>query len=190
MCNTRVKQKQLFQIICDVHQILFLLPIFWANHVVLTSKMFFVNLKWVPSKLRLTHVELSRILQAHIYQHTNQPYLRSNGQPNSISMSDDNFKYLAMQLARKFEVSVISFYTKLARVNPNLLIEKNIQLRHTYLKVTAFSIAFSQSRLTRISLVQFCLRNAGSFIESITYHWLCISELINLISFQQTFHVA
>ena len=75
-------------------------------------------------------------------------------------------------------------------MNPNLLIEKNIQLRHTYLKVTAFSIAFSESRLTRISLVQFCLRNAGSFIASITYHWLCISELINLITFQQTFRVA
>ena len=111
MCNTRVKQKYFFQIICDVHQILFLLPTVLANHVVLTSKMFSVNLKWLPSKLWLTQVELSRILHAHCYQYTNQPYLRTTGQPNSISMSDDNFKYLAMQLARKFEVSVLSFYT-------------------------------------------------------------------------------
>ena len=98
MCNTRVKQKHFFQIICDVHQILFLLPTVLANHVVLTSKMFSVNLKWLPSKLWLAQVELSRIWHTHCYQSTNQPYLRTTGQPNSISMSDDQVpSYVACQ---------------------------------------------------------------------------------------------
>ena len=84
-------------------------------------------------------------------------------------------------------------------MNLNLLIEKNIQLRHTYLKATAFSIAFGKSRSTRIFLLtvlvtvrdsySFVWVTLGVFFESITYHWLCISELINWINFQQTFHV-
>ena len=129
LCNTRVKQKHFFQIICDADQIFFLLPTVLANHVVLAAKMFSVNLKWLPSKLWLTQVEISRILHAHCYQYTNQPYLRTTGQPNSISMSDDNFKYLAMQLDKKFwGLCTFLLYTKLASVNPNFLIDKNINL--------------------------------------------------------------
>ena len=84
-------------------------------------------------------------------------------------------------------------------MNLNLLIEKNIQLRHTYLKATAFSVAFGKSRSTRIFLLtvlvtvrdsySFVWVTLGVFFESITYHWLCISELINWITFQQTFRV-
>ena len=73
-----------------------------------------------------------------------------------------------MQLARKFEVSVATFllYSRLARVYSNLLIEKNIQLRHTYLKVAVFSIALGKSRLTRISLlaVFVTVRDLYSFV--------------------------
>ena len=46
-----------------------------------------------------------------ISQYTKQPYLSTIEQPNFISVPNDNFKYLAMYLPRKFEVSVPSFYT-------------------------------------------------------------------------------
>ena len=51
-------------------------------------------------------------------------------------------------------------------MNLNLLIEKNIQLRHTYLKATAFSIAFGKSRSTRIFLltVLVTVRDSYSFV--------------------------
>ena len=119
---------------------------------------------------------ISRILHAHCYQYTNQPYLRTTGQPNSISMPDDNFKYLAMQLAKVWGQCTFLLHTKLARVNPNLLTEKNIPLRHTYLKATAFSVAFDKSRSTRISLltVFVAVRDLYSFV------WVTLGVFLNL----------
>ena len=35
-------------------------------------------------------------MHTHCYQYPNQPYMRTAGQPNSIYMPDDNFKYQAM----------------------------------------------------------------------------------------------
>ena len=79
MCNTRVKQKD---------QTLFLLPsepcCFDVNNVFCQSKMAAIK--------TLTYT--NRILNC--CQYTKQPYLSTIGQPNSISVPDDNFKYLAL----------------------------------------------------------------------------------------------
>ena len=78
------------QNICDVNQTLFLLP----------SGLCYFDVKKVFRKSKMSATKTltytNRILRKDCYQYTKQPHLSTIGQSYSISMPDDNFKYLAM----------------------------------------------------------------------------------------------